>query len=279
MPLAAQSPSEPQAQASDAADADSAPSRGAALRAAAHDLRAIDVWTRGASEGDAERFAQMSEVFAELIADPMAARSAELCETAASVGGPWLDTRGSNRTDDPAMNPELIALLDLARGCDSVDLHHLALRALGHAIGPARAAGWTSALQEALIRYTALTPKEKLRRVDGRYAVPLLETLFDIRDLRGLERMLDAIPPGAAAQPFANYRELIAKHPRVTLAQDLPRDCRPTLDGEGVRGREISIVVGTWVLGCEGQGPSRILTTNAQTRSLASAEVIAELAP
>lgn len=235
------------------------------------------------SAQDLDRTRDFLSLFRHVYADPQAPLDEAQCALATELLPQWIQSRGNNRYNDPAMAPEATFVLDAARLCNTEALHVAALQNLGYVVGAARASHWPVTIQRAVIRYTTLNADATFARVDPRVATPTLDTLHDIKDFRGMERVLEQLdkhPITARLTGIPPYRTLASEGPEARLTIQHTKGCSRTLDGTPVTKRNITVRSGTWRVGCkERENDFTIVTVPPGASNLSDAPVILTVGP
>lgn len=247
---------------------------GEGIEALARHLGSIAEFAGSTAGSYARSLQPLVKAYSEISENPLRGFDPETCKAIESATELWVGNRLATELSAPARRAELKVQFESARLCGSRGLHDAALRNLGSALTFVRADTWDARTQIVLIRYTTVNALQSLTGLDARYALPLLETLFDIADYQAMHRVLEMVPARTAAADFERYRTVVNAQPLIRIENDLPTSCKPMLDGEAVRGKSIELRAGSRVLVCEGDASARVIAVNGSIQRLSEAPTL-----
>lgn len=154
----------------------------------------------------------------------------------------------------PRVQRQAEVLLDAATHCEQEDYIELALRAVNRALPQMRGAPILPTFRDALVSLAAHPYVQKLRRTDTRLILPYIDALQHIKDSAALLRLCDvklAADPPIGKDRLEQAKRRAEQSAPFRLPLDAPKDCRPIIDGERVRGKDVELRQGSYMIGCE----------------------------
>lgn len=180
----------------------------------------------------------------------------------------FIDARGINRLNMPSAQLEATQMLNLASQCDTEVLGSAAMRSVGMALSDMREHGTERRLVTALSLYAATNDRVGFKRGDLRLMIPFFEALLTVGEGAGLERALQGVQAGRPSMGqdlLARYEKLAHTAPTADLRVNPPEGCTPTVAGERVRGRTVTLRSGSHAVGCVDGAQHRFHYSSAST--------------